>query len=471
MAFIHDDFLLSTATSRRLYHDFAASQPIYDYHGHLPPQDLASDRRFADLAEAWLEGDHYKWRAMRAAGVDERFCTGDAEPWEKFLAFARVVPQTLRNPLYHWCHLELKRYFDIDTTLNADTARDVWDEANRQLADMPVSVILRRFGVKLIGTTDAPEDGLEHHAQLAASDTLGGTAVYPAFRPDRTHQLGDPETWNGVIDAVGRAAGVSIDRLDDLFDALAKRHRFFHDHGARLSDHGLTHLPDVEPSQAAAEAVFDRARAGGPVDAAGQDVFTASMMNFFGRLDHAAGWTHQLHLGALRNNNAWALERLGPDTGFDSIGDERQAPGLRRHLGTLAGQEALPKTILYNLNPDNNELFATMAGNFQSAPTPGRVQFGSGWWFLDQKDGMTKQLNALSNCGLLAHFVGMTTDSRSFLSFPRHEYFRRVLCDLLGREKEAGELPDDLALVGGLVKDLCFDNARRYFGMALCDRD
>lgn len=478
MAFINDDFLLSTETSRRLYHDFAADQPIYDYHGHLPPEDLASNRVFTDLAAAWLEGDHYKWRAMRAAGVDERFCTGDAEPYEKFLAFAGVVPQTLRNPLYHWCHLELKRYFDIDLVLNVDTAREVWDEANRQLAAIPVSAIFKKFKVKLVGTTDSPADDLRHHQAIAASNLYPHTAVVPSFRPDKAHDLSDAEAWSATVDAIGQAAGVSIRTFDDLLDALTKRHAAFHAQGCRVSDHGLARLPEHACSQKRARDIFDRARGeaptktqefeGGDGSRAGDDArFTSFMMLFLGQLDHAAGWTHQLHLGALRNNNAWAFDNLGPDTGFDSIGDECQGPGLRRHLGTLVGRETLPKAILYNLNPANNELFATMAGNFQSAPTPGKVQFGSGWWFLDQKDGMTRQLNALSNCGLLANFVGMTTDSRSFLSFTRHEYFRRVLCDLLGREIESGELPNDLSLVGGLVKNICFNNARRYFGITL----
>lgn len=343
----------------------------------------------------------------------------------------------------------------------------MWEEANRRLADLSTRTILERFDVRLIGTTDSPEDDLSDHRRIRAKNVLPNTAVYPAFRPDKAHQLADLEAWNAAVDAIGAAAEVSVHRFDDFQDALTKRHAFFHDRGARLSDHGMPHLPDAEPSEARAALVFEKARSGGEPSPADRDVFSATLLRRFGRLDHDAGWTHQLHLGALRNNNAWAYENLGPDTGFDSIGDERQAPGLRRHLGGLAGEQKLPQTILYNLNPDNNELFATMAGNFQSAPTPGKVQFGSGWWFLDQKDGMTRQLNALSNCGLLAHFVGMTTDSRSMLSFPRHEYFRRVLCDLLGREMEAGELPDDLGLVGGLVKDLCFDNAQRYFGMAL----
>ncbi|MEM6458626.1 MAG: glucuronate isomerase [Planctomycetota bacterium] len=484
MPFITDDFLLSNDTARRLYHEHAAKQPIFDYHCHLPPQDLAGNRRFNNLFEAWLEGDHYKWRAMRANGVDEAYCTGDAKPYDKFLAFARTVPMTLRNPLYHWCHLELKRYFDIDVLLSGDTAREVWDEANRKLADLPVAEIVKRFDVAAIGTTDAPADSLEHHKKLASSDTLPRTAVVPTFRPDKLHDLSDPAAWQAQVAALGEAAGVRIKTLDDLLDAVAKRHAFFHSLGGRCSDHGLTHLPEHTCTEQQAKDIFRRAMGEDPdfddedlhvrdrPKAGDQERFTSFMMLFFAELDHAAGWTHQLHLGAMRNNNGWAMEHLGPDTGYDSIGDYRQAPGLRRHLGELARRERLPQAILYNHNPSDNYLFATMAGNYQGGPTgkpgrPGKVQFGSGWWFLDQKEGMTWQINALSNLGLLPRFVGMLTDSRSFLSFPRHEYFRRLLCDILGRDAEAGELPDDLDLLGDTVEAICFGNARDYFGIEL----
>lgn len=476
MSFITDDFLLTNAPARRLYHDYAAAMPIYDYHCHLPPADLAADRRFGNLYEAWLEGDHYKWRAMRANGVAEEFCTGDADPFEKFLAFARTVPHTIRNPLYHWTHLELKRYFGIDTLLSADTAQDIWDEANRQLAAMPVSAILNQFDVALIGTTDAPADDLALHQEIAASEIYAKTSILPAFRPDKTHDLSDQTAWNATVDAVAEAAGVaSLRQLDDLLDALTKRHAFFHDQGCRLSDHGLTHLPAHECTKQQAQDIFRRARSEDlqqPDTAKADDQarFTSFMMRFFGHLDHAAGWTHQLHLGALRNNNGWALAHLGPDTGYDSIGDERQGPGLRRHLGTLAGDEQLPKTILYNLNPADNYLFATMAGNYQDGLTAGKIQYGSGWWFLDQKEGMTHQINALSNLGLLTRFVGMLTDSRSFLSYPRHEYFRRLLCNLIGQDVVNGELPNDLAMLGGVVKNISYRNAASYFGMELKGR-
>lgn len=483
MSFITDHFLLTNEPARRLYHDFAAAMPIYDYHCHLPPADLAANRTFGNLYEAWLEGDHYKWRAMRANGVAEAFCTGDAAPYEKFLAFAKTVPRTIRNPLYHWTHLELKRYFNIDTLLNEDTAKEVWDEANRQLAHMPVSSVLEKFDVAVIGTTDAPADDLAWHQAIASSDHYAKTAVYPAFRPDKAHDLSDPPAWNQTVEAIAAAAGVKeLRRLDDLLDALTQRHAFFHDQGCRLSDHGLTHLPAHECTKQQADDIFLRARGEDPdfddedlhyhnsPKTGDQERFTSFMLRFFGHLDHAAGWTHQLHLGAMRNNNGWALKHLGPDTGYDSIGDFRQGPGLRRHLGTLAADEKLPKTILYNLNPADNYLFATMAGNYQDGTTAGKIQYGSGWWFLDQKDGMTAQINALSNLGLLTRFVGMLTDSRSFLSYPRHEYFRRLLCNLLGQDVVNGELPDDLAMLGEVVQNISFRNAANYFGMTLRGR-
>ncbi len=483
MSFITDDFLLDTDPARRLYHDHAAGRPIYDYHCHLPPPDLANNRTFDNLFEAWLEGDHYKWRAMRAHGVEERFCTGDAEPIEKFRAYARTVPYTLGNPLYHWTHLELKRYFGIDTLLNEDTADDIWNEASRQLQNMPVGDILKKFDVRLIGTTDDPADNLEHHQALQAKP-LGDTKIVPAFRPDKAYFLHDPAAWNAYVDKLGEAAGVKIKRLDDLLDALSKRHAYFHEMGSRLSDHGLENLPDVECSDADARDIFDRARGSAAADTASgwddgssdisplhQRKFLAYMMLFFGKLDAQAGWTKQLHLGAMRNNNGWANEHLGPDTGFDSIGDFPQGPGLKRYLGTLAKRGHLPQTVLYNLNPADNHLFATMAGNFNlnigasREGRPAKMQHGSAWWFLDQKDGMRDQMGTLANLGLLRHFVGMLTDSRSFLSYPRHEYFRRTLCGMLGQQMEAGELPDDFDLVGSMVEGICYGNAEAYFDM------
>jgi glucuronate isomerase len=473
-SFIDDDtFLLGSDIARKLYHEHAANMPIYDYHCHLSPRDLADNRTFNNLFEIWLEGDHYKWRAMRAAGVAERYCTGDADPWDKFLAFARTVPQTLRNPLYHWTHLELSRYFGIDLLLNQDTAREVWDEANRQLQQMPVAAILDRFNVALIGTTDDPADTLEHHRRLSDAPPFD-TAVYPAFRPDKACNIADTRAFNDYVGRLSRAAQLPCNTLAEFKQAVRERHDFFHDMGSRLSDHGLTHLPAADCNDAQAAAIFDKARGGEQPNRCEQEQFTAYMMLYFGELDAARGWVKQLHLGAMRNNNAWAMKHLGPDTGFDSIGDYPQGEGLAKYLGTLAGRKQLPKTILYNLNPRDNYLFATMAGNFNGAgdpdSPPGKMQFGSGWWFLDQKEGMTWQLNALSNLGLLPRFVGMLTDSRSFMSYPRHEYFRRLLCNLLANDAQQGELPDDTALLGQIVEDICFNNARHYFNLTLRGR-
>jgi len=467
MSFITDDFLLSNAPARTLYHEYAAGMPIYDYHCHLSPADLAANRKFNNLFELWLEGDHYKWRAMRANGIAEQYCTGDAEPFEKFRAFASTVPHTLRNPLYHWTALELKRYFDIDTMLNQDTAQEIWDRANEQIASMTIAHIMSKFKVALIGTTDDPSDDLQHHRKLATDSPYADTVVYPAFRPDKCYQIADPQAFSDYVAKLLAAAQEDGDTFYDFKQAIGKRHAYFHTMGSRLSDHGLTHLPTQCAGDSQAKAIYDKVRAGNAPTADEVEQFTLYMMFEFGELDAEAGWTKQLHLGPTRNNNAWAWEHLGPDTGFDSIGDFQQGPGLREYLGTLAGKQKLPRTILYNINPVDNYLFATMVGNYQDGKTPGKMQFGSGWWFLDQKEGMTWQLNALSNLGLLTRFVGMLTDSRSLLSYPRHEYFRRVLCDLLGKDVEAGELPNDLPMLGKVVQDICFNNAKNYFGMDL----
>jgi glucuronate isomerase len=469
MAFITDDFLLRGETARRLYRQFAADQPILDYHCHLPPRDLAANRQFRTLFDIWLEGDHYKWRAMRANGVPERYCTGDADPYEKFLAWARTVPATLRNPLYHWTHLELVRYFGIDDLLNEDTARSIWERANARLADPALSAhgILRRFGVTCLCTTDDPADSLDVHERIAASPLE--TAVYPTYRPDAALRTADPAGFNRWVDRLGATANVSITRLSDFLDALRKRHDAFHAMGGRLSDHGLESCFGEPCTEADAARLFDRVRGGRVLDANESDQFASCLMLFFGRLDAERGWTKQLHLGARRNVNTAMRAALGPDTGFDAIGDSPQIDGLARYLDALAREHALPKTIVYNLNPADNYAFATLAGCFQDGATAGKIQFGSGWWFLDQKEGIEWQLNALSAAGLLSRFVGMLTDSRSFMSFPRHEYFRRVLCNLLGAEMDRGELPRDEALVGGMIADICYANAVRY--LALPDSD
>jgi len=470
MAFMDDNFLLQTKTAQRLYRNYADGQRIFDYHCHLSPKEIAENRRFNNLFEIWLEGDHYKWRAMRANGIDERYVTGDADPYEKFLAWARTVPYTLRNPLYHWTHLELQRYFGITELLDERTAPAVWKRANDALAtsEMTVHGILRKFGVSVVCTTDDPTDDLGYHKQIAASDLE--TRVYPAFRPDAALRTKDAASWNTWVQSLERAAGIKIAKLSDLLDALKRRHDYFHQHGCRLSDHGLDFCYAEPCTEAEAAALFARVRGGADLDEPGFLKFASFLMFFFGRLDAAKGWTKQMHLGAMRNVNTRMLEKLGRDTGWDSIGDWPQMSSLAAYFDRLERESSLPRFILYNLNPADNFTFATLIGNFQDGRTPGKIQFGSGWWFLDQKDGIEQQVNALSNVGLLSRFVGMLTDSRSFMSFPRHEYFRRVLCNLLGSEMETGLLPNDEELVGKMVRNICFQNAADYFGLPTADR-
>ncbi len=467
MAFIHDDFLLSNKTARRLYHRFAAAEPILDYHCHLPPAEVAANRQFSNLFEIWLEGDHYKWRAMRANGVDERFCTGNAEPFEKYMAWARTVPQTLRNPLYHWTHLELLRYFDIDDLLCESTAVRIWEWANEKLAteDLSAQGILRKFSVRAVCTTDDPVDNLEHHLAIAESGLP--TKVFPTFRPDKALTVHMPEAFNLWITRLEAASNRNVDNFQSFLDALKSRHDFFHQMGGRLSDHGLNHPFADFPPESEAEAIFNRARMGQAASPAEHARFASHLMLLFGMWDSERGWTKQFHIGARRNNNTRRFQELGPDTGFDSIGDWPQVDQLGRYMDRLQEENALPKMVIYNLNPADNYAIATMVGNFQDGSVAGKIQFGSGWWFLDQKEAMTWQMNALSNCGLISRFVGMLTDSRSFMSYPRHEYFRRVLCDLFGKDMEAGEIPDDEELVGPVVRDICYHNAERFLGLDL----
>ncbi|MFT5465287.1 MAG: glucuronate isomerase [Verrucomicrobiales bacterium] len=461
MSFIHDDFLLKTDASRRLFHEHAKDQPIIDFHNHLPPQDIASNRKFANLFEIWLEGDHYKWRAMRANGAEERLCTGDADPYEKFLAFAKTVPNTLRNPLYHWTHLELKRYFGIEQLLDETTAPAIWETTKEQLAgdDFSTRALLKKFKVRALCTTDDPGDDLAHHIAIAESDCEA--KVYPTFRPDKALHVHTPEIWNAWIEQLGAAAGVEINSYSALCDALKQRHDFFHSVGGRLSDHGMDRCFGDFCSDAAASTIFDKARGGTAPSAEEREQFGGNLMLLFGQLAAEKGWTMQLHLGPIRNNNTRLFEKLGGDIGCDSIGDFPQAETLSAFLGKLSATDQLPKTVLYNNNPRDNFVFATMAGNF-----PG-VQFGSGWWSLDQKEGMEWQLNALSNCGLLTKFIGMLTDSRSFMSFPRHEYFRRTLCNLVGQDVEDGLLPEKYEMLGPMIENICFNNARDFLGFSL----
>jgi glucuronate isomerase len=465
--FIHDDFLLHSQTARRLFHEYAAAEPILDYHSHLPAAEIAADRRFQNLFEIWLEGDHYKWRAMRANGVAERLCTGDAPPYEKFLAWAKTVPYTLRNPLYHWTHLELKRYFGVRDLLDESTAESVWKHANTQLRDTSLTAqgILRKFKVEIVCTSDDPCDDLAAHRSVNAAAL--GFRVYPTFRPDHALLVDQPELFNPWVRRLEQASGISISSLQTFLDALRQRHRHFHASGCRLSDHGLQYCYALPCGEREAAGIFAKARSGQAASPIEQEQFASFLMLFFGRLDAEKNWTKQLHLGAIRNASSLRLQQLGPNTGFDSIGDWPQAAEFCSYLNALEHEHALPRVVVYNVNPAENYALATAAGNFQDGVMAGKIQFGSGWWFLDQKEGIEWQLNTLSNTGLLSRFIGMLTDSRSFMSFPRHEYFRRVLCNLLGTEMEKGELPDDERLIGNMVRNICFANARDYLGLEL----
>lgn len=465
LAFINSDFLLHSDVARRLYHDYAAHEPILDFHSHLPPTEIADDRRFHDLTELWLEGDHYKWRLMRAHGIEERYCTGDAPAYEKFQVWARTVPAALRNPLYHWTHLELQRYFGIDQILNECTAKSVWERANARLADPEFSArgILRKFSVRVACTSDDPCDDLAAHRKINAEQS--DFRVFPTFRPDKALVIESAERFNVWVGRLERASNIEVRSFGAFLDALKQRHDYFHEHGARLSDHGLSHCYAETCAQRGAETIFNKVRSDAAASPQEREQFASYLMLFFGQLDAARGWTKQLHLGALRNVRSRSLSELGPDTGFDCMGDFPQAERFCRYLDLLDRENALPKIIVYNVNPADTYALATAIGSFQDAPVRGKIQLGSAWWFLDQKEGIESQLNALSNTGLLARFVGMVTDSRSFLSFPRHEYFRRILCDLLGRDVERGELPNDEKLLGGIVRNICYANAKEYLGL------
>jgi glucuronate isomerase len=469
MPFIDDDFLLTSPSARTLYHEYASEQPIIDYHCHLPPRHIAEDTQFENLAAIWLAGDHYKWRAMRSNGVDESLCTGEASDWEKFLAWARTTPKTIKNPLYHWTHLELRRPFGIvDRLLNQETAQGIWDECNEKLQQKEFSArgIMRQMRVRLVCTTDDPVDSLEYHRRIA-DDAAFDIQVLPTFRPDKGMAVEDPAGFNAWVDQLAAVADIDIGSFDAYLHALDARHAFFHECGCRISDHGIETAYAAAYTDAEIASLFDAVRGGARLDAAGIAKFKSAMMYRFGIMDHSRGWAQQLHLGALRNNNTRLFRQLGPDTGFDSIGDFEIARPLSRFLDRLDITNQLPKTILYNLNPRDNELMATMIGNFQDGSIPGKMQYGSGWWFLDQKSGMERQIDALGNLGLLSRFIGMLTDSRSFLSYPRHEYFRRILCNVLGTEMDRGLIPGDLRLVGQMVRDICFDNAVDYFGFSV----
>lgn len=462
--FLDDNFLLQTKTAQELYHHYSKSLPIIDYHNHLIPEQIVNDQRFDNISQVWLNGDHYKWRAMRTNGVDEKYITGNASDKEKFLKWAETVPYTLRNPLYHWTHLELQRYFGITDLLSPKTAEKIYEETADKLSQPGYSVrgLLKRINVEVVCTTDDPIDSLEHHQRFAKENE--SFKMLPAFRPDKAMNSDDTNALNTYIDAVERVTDTAIDSFSDYLDALKKRHDFFAENGCSVSDHGLEQIYAEDYTDQEIAGIFQKIRTKQGLTHLENLKFKSAMLVYFAQWDHEKGWVQQYHLGALRNNNARMLRINGPDTGWDSIGDFSQAKALSKFLDRLDNKDTLAKTILYNLNPSDNELFATMIGNFNDGTIPGKIQFGSAWWFLDQKDGMTKQINALSNMGLLSRLVGMLTDSRSFLSFPRHEYFRRLICDIFGQDIENGELPHDIEWVGKIISDISYYNARDYFG-------
>lgn len=463
-AFLDEHFLLKNETARRLYHDYAKPMPIIDYHCHLSSEYIARNHQFENLTQIWLYGDHYKWRAMRTMGVDEAFITGTKSDEQKFLKWAQTVPYTVRNPLYHWTHLELQRYFGIHQLLDAASARGIYQDASAQLREPQNAVrgLIRRMGVVLICTTDDPVDDLAYHGSFRQEAESFG--LLPAFRPDKAMDVDDAAAFQTYLGRLEQASNRNIATLKDYLDALKSRHDFFHQQGCGVSDHGLEEMY-VEPYQEADIArIFEKLRASRNLDASERLRFKSAMLRQFAEWDWERGWVQQYHLGAIRNNNSRRMRQQGPDTGWDSIGDFRHARPLATFLNNLDREGKLAKTILYNLNPADNEIMATMIGNFNDGSLAGKIQFGSAWWFLDQKDGMLKQMNALSNMGLLSQFVGMLTDSRSFMSYPRHEYFRRILCNVFGEEMEGGELPADEAWMGKIIQDICYYNARRYFG-------
>jgi glucuronate isomerase len=462
--FLDENFLLNNKTAERLYHDYAKGMPIIDYHNHLPPNEVAEDKIFENITKVWLNGDHYKWRAMRTNGVDEKFITGSASDFEKFQKWGETVPFTMRNPLYHWTHLELQRYFDVHDILNAGTAKKIYDETSSKLQTKEYSVrnLLRKMNVKVICTTDDPVDNLEFHQQIKNDNW--NVKVLPAFRPDKAMNVDDVSAFNNYLTSLEKASNISISTYNDYLAALKERHDYFVANNCGVSDHGLEEIYAEDYTQTEIAGIFAKIRSGGELSLTENRKFKSAMLVTFAEWDWEKGFVQQFHLGALRNNNSRMLKQLGPDTGWDSVGDFSQARALSKFLNRLDTNNKLAKTIIYNLNPADNELFATMIGNFNDGSAAGKIQWGSSWWFLDQKDGMTKQLNTLSNMGLLSRFIGMLTDSRSFLSFPRHEYFRRLLCNLFGEEIENGELPGDIEWIGKLIQDICFNNAENYFG-------
>jgi glucuronate isomerase len=465
-AFLDENFLLHSETAKKLYHEYAKDLPIIDYHNHLPVEQIANDINFENITQVWLYGDHYKWRAMRANGVDESYCTGDKTDREKFIKWAATVPYTLRNPLYHWTHLELQRYFDIHELLTEESAQRVYDECSQKLQTKEYSVrnLLRKLNVKVLCTTDDPTDSLEHHKKIR--DDGFEIKVLPAFRPDKAMNIENTTAYKSYLQKLEQASEVKINSYSDFLKALRQRHDFFATMGCSVSDHGLEYIPAEDYTLEEINAIFKKVINEQQVSSKEVAQFKSALLYELALWDHGKGWVQQYHLGALRNNSSRMLNNAGADAGCDSVGDFSQAKSLSKFLNKLDTTNQLAKTILYNLNPSDNELIATMAGNFNDGSIAGKIQFGSAWWFLDQKDGMTKQLNVLSNMGLLSRMIGMLTDSRSFLSFPRHEYFRRIVCNLFGDDIENGELPNDLKWTGKIVRDICYYNSINYLNLA-----
>ena len=463
--FIHEHFLLQNETAKKLYHDVAAGLPIIDYHNHLPADQIADNIQFRNLTQIWLAGDHYKWRAMRTCGVDETLITGDASDRDKFLAWAAVVPKTVKNPLYHWTHMELNDPFGIsDRLLNGETAGNIWDECNEMLQspDFSTQALLERNNVKLVATTDDPTHSLEHHNKFQ-NDMKRRFNMVPTFRPDEGMKIENVEVFKTWVKTLENVSGVTITGYDDFLEALQSRHNYFHEIGCRASDHGIAE-PFSDPfTDQQLKKIFSDAMAGKSISPGDARSFKSAFLYHCGLMNHEKGWVFQLHIGALRNNSSRMMAKMGPDSGFDSMGDVEMARPLAALLNRLDAENKLPKTVLYNINPRDNELLVTMAGNFQDGTIPGKVQHGPPWWFLDQKDGIEKQIESLSNMGILSEFIGMTTDSRSFLSFSRHDYFRRILCNIIGQDVEKGLIPDEDELLHSLIEKICYKNVQKYF--------
>ncbi|PCH71393.1 MAG: glucuronate isomerase [Bacteroidales bacterium] len=461
--FLDKDFILETETAKKLYHEYAADLPIIDYHCHINPKEIAEDKKFENMTQIWLYGDHYKWRALRANGINEENITGEASDWEKFKNWSATVPYTLRNPLYHWTHLELKKPFGIEKILSPSTSKEIWDECNAKLntPEFSCKSLIRKANVEVIGTTDDPADTLEYHKVIR--DSGFETKVVPSWRPDKAMAVDNAPEYNLYLDKLGLSAEIKINTFEDLLTALQKRHDFFAEMGCKASDHGLDQFYSATYTQIEVSNIFLKIRKGNSLNEDENFKFKSAMLYEFAVLDHSKGWVQQFHIGAIRNNNTGMFNKLGADTGFDSIADKLVAEDMSRFLNKLATEKKLTKTILYNLNPAHNEVYATMLGNFQDGEIAGKIQWGSGWWFLDQKDGMEKQMNVLSNLGLLSRFVGMLTDSRSFLSYSRHEYFRRILCNLIGNDVEKGLIPYNEELLKEMVQGICYYNAKNYF--------